>query len=102
MNLVAKEYVTCQLRDPGVLILSHMAGAAETMSEAILVNPYNLDDTAAKLHRALTMPAAERRRRMRAMRDRERRLNVHAWARRVVHRLSTAARANAERQRRRR
>jgi trehalose 6-phosphate synthase/phosphatase len=81
MNLVAKEYVACQVKDPGVLILSHLAGAAETMHEALLVNPYNLVGTADALHRALIMPAAERQARMRALQERERRHNVHAWAR---------------------
>jgi trehalose 6-phosphate synthase/phosphatase len=93
MNLVAKEYVACQINDPGVLVLSHLAGAAETMAEALLVNPYNIDDTAAKLHRALTMPLGERRHRMRALRHREQQINVHVWARNVVARLRTAARA---------
>ena len=46
MNLVAKEYVACQVGDPGVLVLSRVAGSAETMREALLVNPYDLDETA--------------------------------------------------------
>jgi trehalose 6-phosphate synthase/phosphatase len=79
MNLVAKEYVACQVGDPGVLVLSRFAGASETMREALLVNPYNLDSTAAALHRALTMDESERRSRMAALRWRERRHNVYAW-----------------------
>jgi trehalose 6-phosphate synthase/phosphatase len=79
MNLVAKEYVACQVSDPGVLVLSRFAGASETMREALLVNPYNVDATAASLHRALTMEESERRSRMAALRWRERRSNVHAW-----------------------
>ena len=46
MNLVAKEFVACQVGDPGVLVLSRFAGASETMREALLVNPYNIDATA--------------------------------------------------------
>jgi len=79
MNLVAKEYVACQVGDPGVLVLSRFAGASETMREALLVNPYNIDGTAEALHRALTMDEAERRSRLAALRWRERRHNVYTW-----------------------
>jgi trehalose 6-phosphate synthase/phosphatase len=79
MNLVAKEFVACQLREPGVLILSSLAGAADTMREALLVNPYDIDGTAEVLHRALVMEEAERRSRMAALRRRERRDDVFAW-----------------------
>ena len=79
MNLVAKEYVACQVKDPGVLILSRLAGAAETMREALFVNPYNIDETAAAVHRALEMDEEERGSRMAALRRRERRDDVNAW-----------------------
>ncbi|MBW2242603.1 MAG: bifunctional alpha,alpha-trehalose-phosphate synthase (UDP-forming)/trehalose-phosphatase [Deltaproteobacteria bacterium] len=79
MNLVAKEYVACQVDDPGVLILSRMAGAAETMREALQVNPFDLDGTAEAIHRALTMDEEERASRIAAMRRRERRDDVEAW-----------------------
>jgi trehalose 6-phosphate synthase/phosphatase len=79
MNLVAKEYVACQVDDPGVLVLSELAGAAATMREAIQVNPYNLDETAEAIHRALTMEEPERRSRIASLRRRERRDNVEAW-----------------------
>ena len=79
MNLVAKEYVACQVREPGVLVLSSMTGAAETMREAISVNPNDLDGTAESIHRALTMDWEERRSRMTSLRRRERRDNVNAW-----------------------
>ncbi len=88
MNLVAKEFVACQLADPGVLVLSRMAGAAETMTEALLVNPYDIDATAATLHRALGMGHPERRSRMRALRRRERSANVHVWAEKFLERLA--------------
>lgn len=81
MNLVAKEFVACQVSSPGVLVLSRLAGAAETMREAILVNPYNLDAMAEAIHRALTMQEPERRSRMVALRQRERESNVFVWAR---------------------
>jgi trehalose 6-phosphate synthase/phosphatase len=92
MNLVAKEYVACQVGDPGVLVLSRLAGSAETMREALLVNPYNLDQTANALHRALTMDEAERRARMIALRRRERRDDVFAW----VAAFLASAQASAE------
>lgn len=79
MNLVAKEFVACQVASPGVLLLSRLAGAAETMPEAILVNPYDTERTANALHRALTMDESERRSRLTALRRRERRYNVTWW-----------------------
>ncbi len=61
MNLVAKEYVAAQdPDDPGVLVLSQFAGAAEEMGEALLVNPYDIDDMARTLSAALAMPRKER------------------------------------------
>ncbi|HKA15555.1 MAG TPA: bifunctional alpha,alpha-trehalose-phosphate synthase (UDP-forming)/trehalose-phosphatase [Myxococcota bacterium] len=79
MNLVAKEFVACQVAEPGVLVLSRMAGAAETMEEALRVNPYHLDGVAETLHRALTLPAEDRLARMRALQKRERDHDVMAW-----------------------
>ena len=79
MNLVAKEFIACQVNDPGVLVLSRLAGAADTMREALLVNPYDIDGTAEAIHRALTMDDAERRSRVAALRRRERRDDVYAW-----------------------
>ncbi|MBF9033978.1 trehalose-6-phosphate synthase [Rhodobacterales bacterium HKCCE2091] len=70
MNLVAKEYVAAQdPEDPGVLILSTLAGAAEQLTEAVLVNPYDPDDIAAGLSAALTMPRDERVARHAALRE---------------------------------
>ncbi len=64
MNLVAKEYVAAQdPEDPGVLILSRMAGAAEDMTQALLVNPYDIEEMSEALAQALDMPLAERKRR---------------------------------------
>ena len=53
MNLVAKEFVACRTKCPGVLILSPFAGAGETMQEALSVNPYEISNMAAVLHRLL-------------------------------------------------
>ena len=65
MNLVAKEFVACQTReDPGVLVLSSLAGAAEELADcAVVVNPYNPDHIAEGIYRALKMPLDERRKR---------------------------------------
>ena len=80
MNLVAKEYVAAQdPDDPGVLVLSKFAGAAEEMRQALIVNPYDIDDMARQLHRALTMPLKERRRRHRALLDHVTRQDAAAW-----------------------
>ncbi len=79
MNLVAKEFVASQTEDPGVLVLSRMAGAAESMHEALMVNPYNIDGVANSLHQALTMDFQDRANRMRALQRRERRHDLHAW-----------------------
>ncbi len=79
MNLVAKEYVMAQLEADGVLVLSEMAGAADELQEALVVNPFDIDAVADALHRALAMPEDERRARMSALRDRVRARDVHAW-----------------------
>jgi trehalose 6-phosphate synthase len=61
MNLVAKEYVAAQdVSDPGVLVLSRFAGAADELTEALIVNPFDADEVAEAIHMALTMGLAER------------------------------------------
>ncbi|XP_055710055.1 uncharacterized protein LOC129805859 [Phlebotomus papatasi] len=82
MNLVAKEFVACQINDvPGVLIVSPFAGAGEMMHEALLCNPYEVDDAAEVIHRALTMPEDERKLRMSRLRRREMENDVNHWMR---------------------
>ena len=71
MNLVAKEFVACQIEEPGVLILSPFAGAGETMQEALLINPYKIDEVAELIHSALEMARDEREVRMKHLRRRE-------------------------------
>jgi trehalose 6-phosphate synthase/phosphatase len=92
MNLVAKEYVAAQLEDDGVVILSEMAGAAEELQEALVVNPFDVDAVAETLHRALSMPEDERRARMSALRDRVRAHDVHAWVDRFLESAHAAVR----------
>ena len=80
MNLVAKEFVAAQNPDdPGVLILSRFAGAAEQMSEALLVNPNSTEEVADALKRALAMPRPERIRRWQALFEGVQRDDVAAW-----------------------
>jgi trehalose 6-phosphate synthase len=84
MNLVAKEFVVARDDDRGVLILSQFTGAARELPEALIVNPYNADQCAAALHRALTMPPDEQRDRMRLMRALVAEYNVFRWAGRML------------------
>lgn len=82
MNLVAKEYVASQIpEDPGVLILSRFAGAAEQMQEALIVNPYDISEMADAIDRALAMPLDERRERHAALHDGVRRYDIGWWTR---------------------
>ena len=81
MNLVAKEFVASHADLNGVLVLSEFTGAADELSEAVLVNPYDVSGTAEALYRALTMPEAERRRRMLALRALVKEGTAEAWAR---------------------
>lgn len=84
MNLVSKEFVACQVDEPGVLVLSRTAGAAETMREALLVNPYDTEATADALDAALAIGPKERRIRMSALRARERASDAAHWADRFL------------------
>jgi trehalose 6-phosphate synthase/phosphatase len=90
MNLVAKEFVASRPDEGGVLVLSEFAGAAEELSEALLVNPFDVDATAETLYRALSMSPEERRTRMAVLRERVLTYDVHRWARSFVARLERA------------
>jgi trehalose-6-phosphate synthase len=80
MNLVAKEYVACRYDDTGALVLSEFTGAADELSGAFLVNPHDIEGMKDVIMRAATVPPAEARRRMRAMRRRVRDFDVSHWA----------------------
>jgi trehalose 6-phosphate synthase len=83
MNLVAKEFVAAQVpEDPGVLVLSTLAGAAEELTGALLVNPRDATAVAEAIHQALAMPLAERRSRHADMLEALRRNDIHTWHRR--------------------
>ncbi|WP_430391292.1 alpha,alpha-trehalose-phosphate synthase (UDP-forming) [Dyella sp. 20L07] len=89
MNLVAKEYVASQNPDdPGVLVLSRFAGAAQELGDALLVNPSDTEEVAEALERALTMPLQERRARWRRMMDILERQDVTAWRNAFLQRLT--------------
>jgi trehalose 6-phosphate synthase len=89
MNLVAKEFIAARDDERGVLVLSRFTGAARELAEALLVNPYDLEEASAALALALEMPAAEQAERMRALRSQVADYNVYRWAGRM---LSDAAR----------
>ncbi|HSD86420.1 MAG TPA: trehalose-6-phosphate synthase [Kofleriaceae bacterium] len=84
MNLVAKEFVAAHDDDLGVLVLSQFTGAARDLTEALIVNPYDLQQASDALAAALKMPAAEQRERMRSMRRLVSEFNVYRWAGRML------------------
>jgi trehalose 6-phosphate synthase len=84
MNLVAKEFIATRDDEKGVLILSQFTGAARELHEALIVNPYHIEQGAEALQKALSMPPVEQRERMRAMRRRVKDFNVYRWAGRML------------------
>ena len=92
MNLVAKEYIAAQNpEDPGVLILSRFAGAAQQMSDALLVNPHSADDMAHAIKTALDMPLEERKARYEKLIVTVRDENVTEWTKDFISDLSAIA-----------
>jgi trehalose-6-phosphate synthase len=96
MNLVAKEFVASRVDEDGVLVLSRFAGAARELTEAMLVNPYDVHGTADALHRALRMSRKERQRRMRSLRARVQANDVRHWAREFLNALDKASGARTK------
>jgi len=84
MNLVAKEFVASRDDEQGVLILSQFTGAARELPEALIVNPYDIEQSAVAIHVALTMQPGERGARMRTMRHLVQEFNVYRWAGRML------------------
>ena len=84
MNLVAKEFVAARDDEDGVLILSRFAGASRELVDALLVNPFDVGDTANAIHTALDMSRNERRARMQLMRRAVKENNVYRWAGRML------------------
>ena len=90
MNLVAKEFVATRTDNDGVLVLSEFAGAADELTRAVIVNPYDVDGLAEALHLALTMPAAERHERMRSLRAHVMANDVAKWSTGYLEQLAAA------------
>jgi trehalose 6-phosphate synthase len=84
MNLVAKEFVAARDDERGVLVLSEFTGAARELTEALIVNPYDLGEASEALAAALRMPAEEQAERMRSMRRLVKEFNVYRWAGRML------------------
>jgi alpha,alpha-trehalose-phosphate synthase [UDP-forming] len=80
MNLVAKEFAASRVDEDGALVLSKFAGAAYEMKDALLVNPFSIEECANAYREALQMQPDERRRRMRKMRETVEHNNVYRWA----------------------
>jgi trehalose 6-phosphate synthase/phosphatase len=87
MNLVAKEFVAARPDEDGVLVLSEFAGAASELGEALIVNPYDVEDIARGIQKAMDMPEEERKLRMRTLRRRVAEFDVHHWARSFIESL---------------
>ena len=88
MNLVAKEFIATRHDEDGVLILSQFAGAARELPDALIVNPYDIEEMAEGIHQALTMEEGERHARMQEMRTVVKERNVYRWAANVITTLS--------------
>jgi trehalose 6-phosphate synthase len=84
MNLVAKEFVCARDDERGVLVLSRFAGAATQLDAALLIDPYEVDESMSALGRALTMPVAEQSARMRRLRTNVARFNAAWWAQQII------------------
>jgi trehalose 6-phosphate synthase len=80
MNLVAKEFVASREDEKGVLILSTFAGAARELTDALLINPYDVSQLSEAIHLALEMPEAEQAKRMQWMRRAVKEHNIYRWA----------------------
>src|SRR5690606_11832398 len=80
MNLVSKEFVATRQDKKGVLVLSEMAGAARELTDAVLINPNDVNGLAEKMHFALSMPEDEQKKRMVRMQQRISEYSVSIWA----------------------
>jgi len=91
MNLVAKEYAAAQADEKGVLILSELAGAAEELEGALLVNPYDIEGFSDSIYKALTMPQSEKTARMAALRLRIKENDIYRWIYGIIHDIVTVS-----------
>jgi len=88
MNLVAKEFVASRADERGVLILSTFTGAANELTDALLVNPYDVMQMSEAIHTALEMPEEEQAKRMQWMRSAVKEHNIYRWAANVLSNLT--------------
>jgi trehalose-6-phosphate synthase len=88
MNLLAKEFVAARNDEDGVLILSQFAGASHELRDALSVNPYDIEQLAEMIRRALEMPPEERHARMERMRRTVKEHNVYRWAADLISELA--------------
>jgi trehalose 6-phosphate synthase len=84
MNLVSKEFVASRDDEQGALMLSEFAGAANELHDAVIFNPYHIDQAAAVLASTLEMPQDEQRARMHRLRQTVQLHDAHAWAARML------------------
>jgi trehalose 6-phosphate synthase/phosphatase len=87
MNLVCKEFIASKLDKTGVLILSEMAGASKELSDAILINPNNIEQMVEAIYKALTMPEEEQVLHISIMQETLKRYNIHHWVQMFMDRL---------------
>ena len=87
MNLICKEYIASRLDQKGVLVLSEMAGASKELSEAILINPIDINQLTDALYKALTMPPEEQTAHISVMQKSLERYNIHHWVKMFMERL---------------
>jgi trehalose-6-phosphate synthase len=88
MNLVAKEFVAAKSDYDGVLILSQFAGASRELRDAVIVNPYNIEEMADAIKSALTLDPSERRERMKRMHATVRERNIYRWVGKLIGELT--------------
>jgi trehalose 6-phosphate synthase/phosphatase len=91
MNLVAKEYLVCQQEKNGVLILSEFAGAAQELPNALVVNPYNINEVAQAIGKALTLTQAEKQKMILPMKERVIKYDARYWAKSFIQDLLAIA-----------
>ena len=97
MNLVAKEFVAARENDDAALILSRFTGASHELRDALLVNPYDVEDVASAIYRAVTLDPEDRRSRMSRMRAHVREHNIFGWAGLLLAELARIPRGAATR-----
>ncbi len=88
MNLVAKEFVSARSEETGVLILSQFTGASRELRDALMVNPYHIEEMAEAIRVALEMDLEEQKVRMRRMRETLKSRNIYFWASNLISTLA--------------